>query len=83
MGFPRQGYWSGLLFSSPRDLPNPGIKTAFPALQVVSLQLSHEGSPELKGPNIRRDLVQLSPSRIYDPIGRIIYGEGGGCNLHL
>ena len=26
MGFSRQEYWSGLPFSSPGDLPNPGIK---------------------------------------------------------
>ena len=26
MGFPRQEYWSGLLFSTPGDLPNPGIE---------------------------------------------------------
>ena len=26
MGFSRQEYWSGLLFSSPGDLPHPGIK---------------------------------------------------------
>ena len=32
MGFPRQGYWSGRSFSSPEDLPNPGIKPAPPAL---------------------------------------------------
>ena len=25
MRFSRQGYWSGLPFPSPRDLPNPGI----------------------------------------------------------
>ena len=25
-GFSRQEYWSGLLFPSPRDLPNPGIE---------------------------------------------------------
>ena len=29
MGFSRQGYWSGLPFPSPEDLPNPGIKLAF------------------------------------------------------
>ena len=28
MGFPGQEYWSGLPFSSPGDLPNPGIETA-------------------------------------------------------
>ena len=32
MGFPRQEYWSGLPFSSPRDLSDPGIKSTSPAL---------------------------------------------------
>ena len=32
MGFSRKEYWSGLLFPSPRNLPNPGIKPASPAL---------------------------------------------------
>ena len=31
-GFPRQDYWSGLLFPSPRDLPVPGIEPMSPAL---------------------------------------------------
>jgi len=26
MGFSRQGYWSGLPFPSPGDLPDPGFK---------------------------------------------------------
>ena len=32
MRFSRQGYWSGLPFLSPGDLPNPGIKPRSPAL---------------------------------------------------
>ena len=32
MGCSRQGYWSGLLFPSPGDLPDPGIEPASPAL---------------------------------------------------
>ena len=32
MGFPRQEYWNGLLFPSPGDLPNPGVKPASPAM---------------------------------------------------
>ena len=32
MGFPKQEYWSELLFPSPGDLPNPGIKPVSPAL---------------------------------------------------
>ena len=32
MRFPRQGYWSGLPFPSPRDLPDPGIEPVSPVL---------------------------------------------------
>ena len=45
MGFSRQEYWSGLLFSSPEDHPNPGIEHVSPAWQADSLLLSHQGSP--------------------------------------
>ena len=47
MGFPRQEYWSGLPFTPPGDLPDPGIKPTSPvspAFQVDSLPLSHQGS---------------------------------------
>ena len=44
MGFPRQE-WSGLPFSSPGDLPDPGIEPESSALQADSLPLSHLGSP--------------------------------------
>ena len=37
MGFSRQEYWNGLPFPSPGYLPDPGIKTSSPALQVDSL----------------------------------------------
>ena len=37
VGFSRQGYWSGLPFPSPGDLPNPGIEPRSPALQADSL----------------------------------------------
>jgi len=32
MGFLRQGYWSGLPFPSPGDLPDPKLKPVSPAL---------------------------------------------------
>ena len=32
VGFSRQGYWSGLPFPSPGDLPDPGIKPRSPTL---------------------------------------------------
>ena len=43
-GFSRQGFWSGLPFPSPGDLPEPGVETVSRAslvLQADSLQLSH------------------------------------------
>ena len=32
MGFPRQEYWSGLLFPTPGNLPTPGMEHTPPAL---------------------------------------------------
>ena len=46
-GFSRQEYWSGLPIPSPGALPNPGIKSVSPALQVMPLLLGHLGSPPL------------------------------------
>ena len=37
MGFSKQEYWSGLPFSSPGDLPNPGIEPRSPALEADAL----------------------------------------------
>ena len=45
MRFSRQGYWSGLPFPSPGDLPNPGIEPGFPAQQADSLLTELQGKP--------------------------------------
>ena len=45
MRFSRQGYWSELPFPSSGDLPNPGIKPGFPALQAASLPSELQGKP--------------------------------------
>ena len=45
MGFSRQEYLSRLPCRPPGDLPDPGIEPVSPALQVDSLPLSHQGSP--------------------------------------
>ena len=47
MGFSSQEYWSGLPWPSPGDLPDSGVKSRSPALQVDSLQLNHLGSPRI------------------------------------
>ena len=41
MGFLRQEHWSGLPFTSPGGLPDPGIEPESPALQVDSQLLTN------------------------------------------
>ena len=36
MGFPRQGYWSGLPFPPAEDLSDPGIKPVSPASPALT-----------------------------------------------
>ena len=44
-GFSRQEYCSGQPFSSPEDLPNPGIEPRSPTLQADSLLSEPPGKP--------------------------------------
>ena len=49
MGFPRQEHWRGLLFASPGDLPDPGIKPeslASPALEDGFFTAESPGKPQ-------------------------------------
>ena len=48
-GFSWQEYWSGLPCPLPGDLPNPGIKSRSPALQVDSLTSESPGKPQNTG----------------------------------
>jgi len=48
MGFSQQGYWNGLLFPLPGDLPDPGLELMSPALQADYLPLSHLGNPQTR-----------------------------------
>ena len=43
--FSRQGYWSGLPFPSPGDLPNLGMKPRSPTLRADSLPTEQPGKP--------------------------------------
>ena len=49
MEFSRQGYRSGLPFSSPGNLPYPGIKPGSLDCRQILYHLSHEGSLVLDG----------------------------------
>ena len=53
MDFSRQQYWNGLLFPSPRDLPNPRIEPRSPTSQTDALPSeppgkSHASEPDFK-----------------------------------
>ena len=61
MGFSRQKYRSRLPFSSPGDLPNPGIEPASPALQLNSFLLSHVRIPA-------RELVLKWKWKLLNPV---------------
>ena len=45
LGFSRQEYWSGLPFTSPGDLSNPGIKQASPVLAGGFFTAEPPGKP--------------------------------------
>ena len=49
MEFFRQEYWSGLLFPSPGDLPDPGIELGSPVLQADSLPFEPPAKPKKRG----------------------------------
>ena len=44
MEFSKQQYWTGLLFPSPGDLPDPGTKPTSPTLAGEFLPLSQQGN---------------------------------------
>ena len=47
MEFSRQEYWSGLLYPSPGDLPDPGFEPGSPALQADALPSESPGTVKL------------------------------------
>ena len=59
MEFSKQGYWSGLLFPIPADLPNPGMELAslaltggfFTTVPAKKLCISNKHSQKLQGHN--------------------------------
>ena len=60
MGFPRQEYWSGLPFPPPGDLPDPRIKSVFPALAGRMF------TPEPLEQVVDKGLVSLFPLPLYE-----------------
>ena len=61
MEFSRQEYWSGLLFPSPGDLPDPGIEPMSSALQANSLPAELGGKLVLHKFWLREEACLINP----------------------
>ena len=62
-GFSRQEYLSGLPCPPPGDLPNPGIESRSPALQVDSLSSEPLGKPKNTGVDSLSLLRKIFPTQ--------------------
>ena len=61
MEFSKPEYWSGYLFHSPGDFPNPGIEPRSPTLQEDSLPAKPQGKPKNTGVGSLSLLQQIFP----------------------
>ena len=63
MEFSRQEYWSGCpFFSSPGDLPNPGVKPRSPLLQADSWLSEPPGKPLIESTHLHKNFFTLHSS---------------------
>ena len=66
MGFSRQGYWRGLLFPPPGDLPDPGIKPRCAHIADGFFTIELRGKPMLDYVrNVRLENSSFSSSKDY------------------
>ena len=70
MGFPRQEYWSGYPFPSPRGIPNPEFEPGSSALQADSLP----SEPPMKATCHKSWLKKIEKK----PTKYLQYGDTGG-----
>ena len=70
MGFPRQEYWSGLPFTPPGYLPDPGIKLmslVSPSLVGRFFTTEPPGKPDMVSSAGRKILHQNKPTDFFSP----------------
>ena len=85
MGFSRQGYWNGLPFSSPGDLPNPGIKPVSPALQTDTLLYEQPGKlqSKRKKKSFFLDYTKCIMKEAFEVLTDFILGVNYYCLIYL
>ena len=80
MGFSRQEYWSGVLFPSPGDLPDPGIEPGSPASQTDALPSEPPGKPVL---HMVVSKCQCYSLNLYHPLLPPVCSQVHSLCLHL
>ena len=68
MEFPRQEYWRGLPFPSPRDLPDPGIQPESPTFPVLAGRFFNTEPPGKPFSSVQFSSVAQSCLTICDPM---------------
>ena len=63
MGFSEQQYWNGLPFSSPGDLPHPGIEPVSPAFQADALTSEPPGRGRVKAEEREKRQMKSTESK--------------------
>ena len=78
-GMSRLEHWRGLPFSSPGDLPNPGVEPGSPASQADSLSFESPEKPRYKHPGQKYFLETVILSKASEKTWST--GEGSGKPL--
>ena len=78
MGFSRQEYWSGLPFSSPGDLPDPGIEPGSPTFQADALTSEPPGKERVILDILHICFIVLSSQNYMNNKRLDLVGEGKG-----
>ena len=81
MEFSWPEYRSGQPFPSPRDCPNPGIKTRSPTLQADSLPAEPQRKPEVIFLKITFKMYLLAVLGLHCHVGFSVTVEGRGYSL--
>ena len=82
MALSRQEYWSGLPFSLPEDLPNPGVKHVSRALKADSLLSESPGKPKWDGIKINSGPLHCARMIIYKLLSNNKQHHGGrACDI--
>ena len=85
MEFPRQEYWNRLPFSSPGDLPDPGIELTSPALAGGFFTTEPSAKPDLGLPDVFKDYKRVITGTVPGKaaVAALVMSVGCSSGQHL